>query len=440
MDSEHGQVETTTAKPPGRFERALVVLALLLAAGAFMTLVDTPKLAASQGGVLATQTVWLLIYLVVFGLLCRHCPGFLSQFFKEWPFVGFLALAVLSTLWSDDPPVTFRRSIALCLTVMFGFYLAKRFSLKEQLNLLSWVCGICIFFSFPFGLFNIGGVLQVIPGAWHGIFGHKNVLGRVMALSVLVYLVLAKVEPERRWRNRLGILAALILLALSRSATALVVAAMMFILFPLTGILRKSFGKAVAGMTLVMAVGAVALFWAFTHLETFTDALGRGVSMSGRLELWILCVVMALRKPWLGYGYSAFFLGTNGPSFRVWKALGFPAGHAHNGFLQVWLQLGLVGVAFLILILVLYIIRATFLVRRTDHPESVWPLMILVFCLLYILTEVTIPAANGIFFILFTAAAFAASPLRGEVRGAVAERNKGSTHVGYGGQFGTVVD
>jgi exopolysaccharide production protein ExoQ len=441
MDPVQSELESQARKPPGTVERAFVVLALLLAAGAFMTLVDTPELSGNQSsGVLATQTVWLLIYLVAFGLLCRHCPGFLSQFFKEWPLVAFLTLAVLSTFWSDDPSLTFRRSIALSLTVMFGFYLAKRFSLKEQLNLLAWVCGICIFFSFPFGLLQIGGVVQEIQGTWHGIFGHKNILGEVMALSALLFLVLEKVEPERRWRMRLGILASLILMVLSRSATALVVTAMTFILFSLSGILRKSFGKALAGMTLVMAAGAVALFWVFTHLETFTDSLGRSVSMSGRLEVWVLCVVMALRKPWLGYGYSAFWLGTNGPSYRIWRALSFPVGHAHDGFLQVWLALGLAGVALLVLMLVVYTIRAASLVRRNEQPESVWPLMVMVFCFLYMLTEVTIPAANGVFFILFTAAAFAASSVRTGVLDVAVERSMGATRAGYGNQLGAPAD
>jgi O-antigen ligase len=231
----------------------------------------------------------------------------------------------------------------------------------------------------------------------------------MMVLSAVVFLLLAKAEPVRRWRMRLGLIASLVLLALSHSATAIVVTALMFFLLPLAGVLRKSFGKALAGMTLVMIGGITALFWVFTHLESFTDALGRSVTMSGRLAVWVLCVVMALQKRWLGYGYSAFWLGMNGPSYRIWQALGVQMPHAHDGFIQVWLDLGLVGVILFLLIFAVYITRAALMVRRTSQPEAVWPLMVLIFCFLYILTEVSIPSVNTIFMMIFSSSVFAAS-------------------------------
>jgi exopolysaccharide production protein ExoQ len=414
MDFAQANTESQTGAPPGRMERAFAVLVLLLGSRAFMTLATTQGQISNQGsGVLGLEILWALIYAVTFCLLHRHCPDFLRQLFKEWPLVALAALAVVSTAWSDDPGITFRRSVALCLTILFGFYLAKRFSLREQLHLLAWVCGISVFFSLLFGLLQSGAVMPYNFGAWHGIFVLKNELGRMMALSVLVFLLLGKVEPERRWRMRLAILAALVLLVLSRSATALVVTALVFVLFPLSGILRKRFGKALAGMTLVTIGGMAAIIWVSTHFEAFTGALGKNATLSGRLQLWALSVVMALQKPWLGYGYSAFWLGLKGQSARLWRALGWQIPHAHNGFIQIWLDLGLAGVALLLLIFAVYVIRAGLLVRRTTRPEAVWPLMVLMFSFLYILTEVTIPAPNSIFMMVFSSSVFAVSaPLR----------------------------
>lgn len=418
MNSSYGKPESPAATPPSPTERVFAVLVLVLSSGAFMTLTTTEGQISNQAGSMPMlEILWMTIYLITIGLLIRHCPGFVRQLLREWPLAAFVALAVLSILWSDDPSITFRRSVALCLTVMFGFYLARRFPIKEQLHLLAWTCSICMFFSVPFQLLHVGSVVHAIPGAWHGIFVQKGLLGITMALGVLVFLLLSKENPKRRWQMRVGIASAVVLLILSRSVTAYIATAFMFALLPLTGILRKSLGKALTGIILVAIAGTVALFWALTHLATFTGAMGKSITMSGRLQLWALCVVMALRKPWLGYGYSAFWLGMHGPSYRIWEAMGVQMPHAHNSFLQAWLGLGLAGMGLLVLILFVYSIRAALLVRRTCQPEEVWPLMFFGFIFLFMLTGVPIPSVNSLLMIIFSSSIFAvASPVRERAR------------------------
>lgn len=411
MDTSNAKMECHTVTPPGAMERAFAVLVLLMGSGAFMTLATTQGQMSNQaGGILGLQILWALTYLITFTLLLRYCPGSFRQIIKEWPLVGFVALALISTFWSDDPSITFRRSVALCLTVMFGFYLARRFSLREQLRLFAWTCGICIFSSVPFQLLHVGSAVSNMLGAWYGIFVDKSIFGIVMAFAVLVFMLLGKAEPSLRFRSRLGLLGALALMVLSRSATPFVETGLMFILLPLSGVLRKRLGKALVVMALAAIAGAVVLFLVFTHWAAFTGALGRGQTMSGRLQLWVLCGVMALRRPWFGYGYSAFWLGWSGPSYRIIRAFGIPISHAHNAFIQTWLDLGLAGVALLVLILTLHAFRAVRLVRRTKQPEAVWPLMLLAFIFLFMLTKVPIPTGNTLFMMVFSSSVFAASP------------------------------
>jgi len=410
MDSTPDKKLTHDEDLPGAGERAFVVFVLVLGSGAFMTLVTIKGQMSNQaGGMIGLEVLWALIYLVTLVLLVRHIPGFFRQIIKEWPLAAFGALAVMSTLWSDDPSITFRRSIALCLTVVFGFYLAKRFSLREQLHLLAWTCGLCIFFSVPSQLLHVGSEASNMMGAWHGVFVDKSILGIVMAFAVLVFMLLGKVDPRRRWRMRLGILSALALLVLARSATPYVTTALMFILLPFVGILRKNIGKVLMSTVLAMVAGTAALFWVFTQWAAFTGFLGRGVTMSGRLQLWALCAVMALRRPWLGYGYSAFWLGMHGHSYRIMRALDIQIAHAHNAFIQTWLDLGLAGVALLVLILAVHVVRAVRLVRRTMQPEAVWPLMLFAFIFLFMLTKVPIPTGNTLFMMVFSSSVFAAS-------------------------------
>ena len=379
-----------------------------------MTFATTQGQMSNQaGGMIGLQIFWALMYLITFTLLLRHCPSFLVHILEQWPLVAFVGLAVLSTLWSDNPAITFRRSVALCFTVVFGFYLANRYSLKEQLRLLAWMSGVCIFFSVPFQLLHVGSPVSDMLGAWYGIFVDKSIFGMAMALSVVIFMLRAKAEPNRRWHMRLGMLSALVMLLLSRSETPLVTIILMVFLLPLSGILRKKIRTVLKGMTLAAVGGAGLLFVLFTHWGSFTNALGRGQTMSGRLQLWAFCAVMALQKPWLGYGYSAFWSGMNGPSYRIIRAFGIPIAHAHNAFLQTWLDLGLLGLALLVLILVVYPVRAALLIRRSRQPEATWPLMVFAFIFLFMLTDVPIPVGNSLYMMIFISSAFAvSSPLR----------------------------
>jgi exopolysaccharide production protein ExoQ len=102
-------------------------------------------------------------------------------------------------------------------------------------------------------------------------------------------------------------------------------------------------------------------------------------------------------------------LGTGGPSVRIWRATGFQWPHAHNAFIEVWLDLGLVGVGLLVLVLLVYALRTVLWVRRIEQPEAVWPLMMLFFLFLFMLTGVPIPSRDTLFMIVFSSCAFTVS-------------------------------
>jgi exopolysaccharide production protein ExoQ len=119
---------------------------------------------------------------------------------------------------------------------------------------------------------------------------------------------------------------------------------------------------------------------------------------------------MALRHPWIGYGYSAFWLGADGQSTVMWHLMGWHPSHSHNGFLQLWLDLGLIGLAIFLIGFCVVTVRAIGLSRRSHSVESFWPLMFLAFLFLYNFTESSFLTRNSIFWILYTASILVVSP------------------------------
>lgn len=403
----------------GRAERTFVVFLLLFSSRAFTSLWTVPGQPQEAAGMPVMQVLWTLVYLVILYLFFRHCGQPLRKFFSVWPLIALCVFAMTSMVWSEAPALTFRRSVALMLTVLFGVYFASRFSLKEQLRLLAWTCAICIVFSFIFGVLGLGNSVdawQGVPG-WYGIFEQKNALGRMMVLSSLVFLFWRRTEPEHRRLANIGLLGSVVLIGLSRSMTSVVVFALLMILLPyLRWTVRKGTRWMVTGVLLLVAAGASSLLYVATHLEQVTGLLGKSVTLTGRIQIWILSTVMALRRPWLGYGYNAFWLPSEWFTVSIWHVMGWDVPHAHDGLLELWLEIGLVGVGLFLVVFIYYVLKAIqFLHQSRDAVAAAWPLVILLFQLLSNITEADLLSRNSIFFSLFVAAAFTTCLVPGKV-------------------------
>jgi O-antigen ligase len=390
--------------PPSTVEKFFTLVVLLLATNAFASLFVTPgEIRESQS--IIGKLISGSIYFTIIFLLSKNCKGFVRIILQERLLLALLGLVICSTLWSDDPTTTIRRGLALVGTSLFGIYFSLRYDLRSQIRLLAVLCGFSIFWNYVFGLLHLGHSVDMLPGAWFGIYIQKNSLGRMMVLSAIVFFFLERMYPERRWLARICIALSFLLILLSKSQTALVVFSALLVILSAMLAFRRSVrrGITVLCLTGVAMVGAV--YWAVTHIEITTQGLDRSVSLSGRLTLWILSVAMALQRPWLGYGYCAFWEGADGPSSHIWRAIRWPAPHAHNGFIDTWLDLGLVGLAFFLVCFAIYVRRALKIVMKS-WPDSAWPLAYLSFIFLYNLTESTLLVRDTIFWALYSATAF----------------------------------
>ncbi len=399
---------------PGNTEKAFVVLVLLLSLGAFTNLAITGPIETQNMGMLGMQILWSFLYVITLVLYSRNCDRPFRTLFVVLPLIAVLAFAFASVSWSQDPALTLRRSIALALSLVFGVYLASRFSQKEQLRLLAWAFGVCIVFSFFFELLELNPS-QGYPG-WYGVFDIKNQLGQNMVLSALVFLFWKKVEPENKALATAGFIASVTLLALSLAMTAIVVFAVLMVLLPyLQRTLRKSLRTLVAGVAFLLAAGTLSALYIPSHLEEVTGFLGKDPALTGRVPLWIVSAVMALQRPWLGYGFSAFWLPDETYTQRIWQLLGWMPPQAHNGILELWLELGLVGIGFLLVVFAYYSVKALRFLRHSSEPAAAWPIMFLVFLFLTNLTTAFFLVANGFDFFLFVAIAVTICTKQGEV-------------------------
>lgn len=107
-------------------EKSFVVASLILFTGAVVALLrqgsgTTPDIIESDT---VLQTAFFGIYAVTAFLLLLRWKRFTRVFARDKLLLLLIVLALVSVLWSADPEVTLRRSVALVGTTMFGVYLA----------------------------------------------------------------------------------------------------------------------------------------------------------------------------------------------------------------------------------------------------------------------------------------------------------------------------
>lgn len=304
--------------------------------------------------------------------------------------LAIVAWVLLSFLWSAVPDLTLRRGIVVLGLVLFGLNISARYNFREQLFLLAWAMGILALINFLFTVVSpsMGIESGEHAGAWRGLYPQKNPFARMMVMSALTFLIAALESHKHRYILWLGFGLSVTLILLSTSKTALVIFALLLLLFPLFRALRWNHSLALPFFIVILIIaGSIAIFLV-GDAETIIKFLGRDITLTGRTTIWEFVISKIAKHPWLGYGYKGFWLGFEGDSGDIWyETNGFLAPNAHNGFLDWTVELGFIGLFFLLLTVGKNYMRAIIWLRLNPTAQGMFPIMYLTFILLYNVTE-----------------------------------------------------
>ena len=394
-------------------EKVFTVAMLFYTAGAVVSLItdDFASEAASQSNPL-DLTIKITLYTITLFYTIRWWRSFIATVWSiRWVLVPVL-IAAFSVIWSQHPFLTFRGSAVLIATTVFGVYFGTRYTVPQQLRLLAWTFSLVVIASFLFAFFLPAyGIDQGVTfGDWRGVFIQKNGLAEAMVFAFFVFLfVPASSRSLLRW---IGIAGSLTLLVLSGSATGIVVCAAIVATLPLYSLARARFTLVIPVSLLLCLLAAGSLLIMQSNADEALQLVNRSPDLTGRTEIWNAVLHSISKRPWLGYGFSAFWEGTTGESGSVLDAIGYTIGYSHNGFLDVLLQVGAVGlVAFIASYLLLWN-RALALLSKATGSTAVWQCTFLVFLLLYNISEGgAILAQNSIYWVLYIATAVSLFPV-----------------------------
>jgi len=156
-------------------------------------------------------------------------------------------------------------------------------------------------------------------------------------------------------------------------------------------------------------LGAAAMLWP----DVVFRVLGRDSSLTGRRAIWTAVEHWIGERPVLGYGFGGVWDPSSPLTMAIWRESRFDAFYAHNGYLDIPLQVGVIGLVLLIAVLVGILVAAIRPVRSVGS----WPLGVLVLLLLTATTESAPFSGNGLLLVALLAGVLTApADTRGEIR------------------------
>jgi exopolysaccharide production protein ExoQ len=273
------------------------------------------------------------------------------------PILLYFAYCVVSLLWSDYPFVGFKRWIrALGDVAMVLIVLTDRDWLLARKRLYAWAAFLLLPISVLLIRYysELGRTYSIFDGQvfWTGVTTNKNELGMICMIFGLASLsrvldVYRGREGARKTRVLLAhgviVLTAIWLIHMADSATSLACLLIGGCLLLLTSWLPLMRRPALVHM-LVAALLGVAVSALFLGVGTgMVQNLGRNSTLTGRTDMWRHALKL-VENPMFGTGYESFWVGTR---LEKMRPVAPGVNQAHNGYLEVYLNLGWVGVALL---------------------------------------------------------------------------------------------
>lgn len=317
------------------------------------------------GGNPLDRNIYLGLTIIGIFILSRRKINWL-QLIKNnyWIFILIFYMA-FSILWSDFKEVAFKRWIkAVGSLIMVLIVLTE----SNPMEAISRLLRRCFFIHLPLSVMFIKyyrtiGVAWDYLGheMWIGVTTHKNVLGEVTMISgnFFIWRILKSKVNMKTAIDLLFLMITIWLLFGSNSSTAITVFIIGLFILLLFYFMRTKIKNIRRNM--IISIFFIAILYIILHVgvELYsqqpifvfaTELLGRDSTLTGRTDLWKDILSIASQNPILGVGYGSFWVGNL--SNNLWEKHIWQPIAGHNGYIDVYVELGLVGIFLLIFVII----------------------------------------------------------------------------------------
>jgi O-antigen ligase len=395
-----------------RVELGFSFLGLALSTNAVVPLVLNPAIGVDPSITVAdpfSRPLWALVILFLLSGLVRDGRRVLAAAVRNAPILALCWLAALSSLWSSVPGTTMTDALLLFVTTVLGFYIGVRFELREVVAMVAWLGLLIAVLSAVFALaLPRFGMDPAHAGDWRGVFTTKNELGRMMVIGGVAWLALLLTGEARR-RSWLCALFVIFVGAESGSRTALAVASLMTVVWSLVWLFRRRGQRWIPIKGLAVSGCVAVAVLAITSQGFLLKVIGADSSFTGRTGIWNAVLQDVRVHAWFGYGFDGFWLGIDSRAIDVMRAVGFMPPHAHDGYLDLLLNLGLIGAAVFVLAIAVIARNGWRSLHRQTGTARMFPLVFLVLFLLYNISESSLVSKQSLTWLVLCVVAASAA-------------------------------
>lgn len=376
-----------------------------------------------------------------------------------YPLLAFLAVAALSIAWSFYPGASALGVTVTIATVVGALAVAVTYRWDEILRglgiALRAILGLSLVFELVVAAVIRHPVLPPVPepgidyatldrvplmlywsrnelfsvfdgGKIQGIVGNSALLSFVAVVGIIVFAI--QLIESRRVGTVVWIAIAAACLVFSRSATTIVtVVVLAAVVLAVLLVRRFSSPRArVATYASILVVAGAIAVTAVSLQSQLLTLLGKSPDLTGRLGIWDAVVALAEQRPVAGWGWVGYWVPWVPPFDTLVFRNGVRQLHAHNAWLDIWLQLGIIGLVVFGALVLSTFSRAWSL--AVDRPQlapripgayrslALLPLLVLVALLVQSLAESRLLVEYGLFLLalvsITTKAGDTADPLR----------------------------
>ena len=289
-------------------------------------------------------------------------------------------LLVQSFLVTSDKTAEFTICLRFVITFLFGLWLADRYEARRLLELIYKAQGIFVFINLLlFGVFRSYGFYYDEEGRYlfHGLMNRKNSMGEELAFGLVLLVALLcmkRKENQRVSLVMLVILAAQLFLLVQTSAVAAVATAVLPCIYIFCYDHMKERMPRFHWSYIYIVVSVGFLVAALTVLPVFApvfEYLGKDATLSNRTTLWEEIIPFMIDdRTFTGYGLFMFWNDRKGLKSlqdrfvrNSWfRSMSYGS---HNTLLEIWLDVGLIGVG-LYFLMILYSFRR---IKAFSHEQ-----------------------------------------------------------------------
>lgn len=357
-----------------------VFLVLWISFRPFPSLADPPTV--TEAGNLLNQVGYSMTFVTLAAWCLGHEPRRLMLLLRPILIVTLLWCA-FSAVTSWEPSLSVRRFALTLITLGIGgmvLLLPKNVrhfggAMAAVALIVLAVCYLGVFLAPSLAVHQPTDFLEPdLAGDWRGVFGHKNDASATMVLFVFIGLFVARIRSMAL--GALIVVLALTFLLFTHSKTPLIGLPLVLIVSTIMAHVRRPIAGILLALSILVAINILSIGSVyFEPIRNLLDMVLTDSTFTGRTEVWQFAVEHMLQRPITGYGFSAFW-GTPEVVYgmgdsTIWANT---ASHAHNGYLDLALTVGIPGSILVALWLVFFPLCDFY---RSPHEPAAAPLEML---------------------------------------------------------------